>query len=226
MVTERRHGGGRIGRSGGESRDQPPVWECGLLGKHDYAQRSVPRASSTPHTALWRRCSGGRDGQFGGTTSATAMSSYPRHTLRCRPTLRGGVGPGPVSVSRCRTLRVLPAGIEEVVGQTIPIGGAGLIVAYKHTNAQTVEPAVARAVKKVIGEAEGHHVKALKGALAEARKKLARGGRAARQPVRSCPSHKRIRSAPGRQCQAHRLAVNAPAAGARRGACREARQHG
>lgn len=53
-------------------------------------------------------------------------------------------------------------------GETIPIGGAGLIVAYKHTDAQTVEPAVARAVKKVVGEAEGHHVKALKGALAEA----------------------------------------------------------
>jgi len=63
--------------------------------------------------------------------------------------------------------------IEEAAGETIPIGGAGLIVAYKHADAGTVEPAVARAVKKVVGEAEGHHVEALKGALADAQKKMA-----------------------------------------------------
>jgi uncharacterized membrane protein len=63
--------------------------------------------------------------------------------------------------------------IEEAAGETIPIGGAGVIVAYKHGDAETVEPAVARAVKKVVGEAEGHHVEALKGALADAQKKMA-----------------------------------------------------
>ena len=63
--------------------------------------------------------------------------------------------------------------IEEAAGETIPIGGAGLIVAYHHAHAATVEPAVTRAVKKVVGEAEGHHVKALKGALADAQKKMA-----------------------------------------------------
>ncbi len=62
--------------------------------------------------------------------------------------------------------------VEEMAGETIPIGGAGLIVAYKHADAPTVEPAVARAVKKVVGQAEGHHVKALKGALAEAQQKM------------------------------------------------------
>jgi arylsulfatase len=62
--------------------------------------------------------------------------------------------------------------IEEEAGKTIPIGGAGLIVAYKHADAETVEPAVTRAVKKVVGEAEGHHVKALKGALADAQEKM------------------------------------------------------
>jgi len=36
-----------------------------------------------------------------------------------------------------------------------------------------VEPAVTRAVKKVVGEAEGHHVKALKGAIADAQQKMA-----------------------------------------------------
>ena len=65
--------------------------------------------------------------------------------------------------------------IEEEAGKTIPIGGAGLIVAYKHDHADTIEPAVTRAVKKVIGEAEGRHVEALKGALADAQQKMAEG---------------------------------------------------
>jgi arylsulfatase len=63
--------------------------------------------------------------------------------------------------------------IGEQAGETIPLGGAGLIVAYAHTEADKVEPAVARAVKKVVGEAEGSHVEALKGALADAQKKMA-----------------------------------------------------
>jgi uncharacterized membrane protein len=66
--------------------------------------------------------------------------------------------------------------IEEAAGDTIPIGGAGLIVAYKQADADKVEPAVTRAVKKAVGEAEGHHVQALKGALAEAQSKMAEGG--------------------------------------------------
>ena len=65
--------------------------------------------------------------------------------------------------------------LEEQAGQTIPIGGAGLIVAYPHSAATNVEPAVTRAVKKVVGEAEGHHVQALKGAIADAQQKMAAG---------------------------------------------------
>ncbi|MGA9161687.1 MAG: DUF1269 domain-containing protein [Actinomycetota bacterium] len=63
--------------------------------------------------------------------------------------------------------------IEETAGETIPLGGAGLIVAYKHEDAETVEPAVTRAIKKAVGEAEGSHVAALKGALADAQQKMA-----------------------------------------------------
>ena len=63
--------------------------------------------------------------------------------------------------------------IEEQAADTIPIGGAGLIVAYPHAEAGKVEPAVTRAIKKVVGEAEGHHVEALKGAIANAQKKMA-----------------------------------------------------
>jgi uncharacterized membrane protein len=58
---------------------------------------------------------------------------------------------------------------------TIPIGGAGLIVAYSHTEADKVEPAVTRTVQKAIGEAEGRHVQALKGAIADAQQKMAAG---------------------------------------------------
>ena len=59
----------------------------------------------------------------------------------------------------------------------LPIfGGAGLIVAYPHKAAAKVEPAVTRAIKYEVGEAEGHHVKALKEALAEAQQKMAAEG--------------------------------------------------
>jgi arylsulfatase len=66
--------------------------------------------------------------------------------------------------------------IEETAGATIPIGGAGLIVAYPHADAVKIEAAVTRAIQKAVGEADGHHVKALKGALADAQSKMAQGG--------------------------------------------------
>jgi arylsulfatase len=68
------------------------------------------------------------------------------------------------------------SGVEEMAEKTIPIGGAGLIVAYPRSAAGKVEPAVTRALQKVVGEAEGHHVKALKGALADAQQKMAEEG--------------------------------------------------
>ena len=66
-------------------------------------------------------------------------------------------------------------GIAEKAGDTIPIGGAGLIVAYEHSSATQVEAVVTRAVQKAVGEAEGRHVQALKEALADAQKKMADG---------------------------------------------------
>jgi uncharacterized membrane protein len=63
--------------------------------------------------------------------------------------------------------------IGDQAGETIPIGGAGLIVAYSHSEAEKVQPAVTRAVKQAIGEAEGRHVQALKGAIADAQQKMA-----------------------------------------------------
>ena len=66
--------------------------------------------------------------------------------------------------------------LEEQAGATIPVGGSGLILAYPHSAADKVEPAVTRAITKVVGEAEGHHVQALKGAIADAQKKMAESG--------------------------------------------------
>jgi uncharacterized membrane protein len=65
--------------------------------------------------------------------------------------------------------------LEQQAGATIPLGGAGLILAYPRSAAGTVEPAVTRAVQKAVGEAEGHHVQALKTAIASAQQKLADG---------------------------------------------------
>ena len=66
--------------------------------------------------------------------------------------------------------------IQDQAGETIPLGGAGLIVIYSKSEAEKVEPAVSRAIKQVTGEAEGRHVQAVKGALAEAQKKMAEDG--------------------------------------------------
>ena len=63
--------------------------------------------------------------------------------------------------------------IEEQAAETIPWGGAGLIVAYPGDSAEVIDKAVSHALKKVVGEAEGSKVKALKGALADAQQKMA-----------------------------------------------------
>ena len=66
--------------------------------------------------------------------------------------------------------------LEQQAGATIPLGGAGLIVVYPHSAAGKVQPTVTRAVSKAVGEAEGHHVQALKAAIADAQQKMAQNG--------------------------------------------------
>lgn len=63
--------------------------------------------------------------------------------------------------------------LKQRAGATIPIGGAGLIVAYPKSAAQKVKPAVKRATTIAMGEAEGHHLRALAGALTDAQHKMA-----------------------------------------------------
>jgi uncharacterized membrane protein len=86
--------------------------------------------------------------------------------------LGAAMGAGAGKLLHRRTTRKL----EEQAGATIPVGGAGLILAYPHSAAAKVEPSATRAVKKVVGEAEGHHVHALKEALADAQKQMAGKG--------------------------------------------------
>ena len=72
--------------------------------------------------------------------------------------------------------RKVESALEAQAEETIPIGGAGLIVVYDHDHAAAIERAVKRPVKKVIGEATDSHVKAVKAALADASKKMAATG--------------------------------------------------
>lgn len=69
--------------------------------------------------------------------------------------------------------RVAAHELKQRAGPTIPIGGAGLILAYPKSSAEKVRPAVKRAVSIAMGEAEGHHLRALRGALADAQHKMA-----------------------------------------------------
>jgi uncharacterized membrane protein len=63
--------------------------------------------------------------------------------------------------------------IEKQAEETIPWGGAGVIVAYPHESAEAIDKAVSHALKKIVGEAEGSKTKALKAALADAQAQAA-----------------------------------------------------
>ena len=63
--------------------------------------------------------------------------------------------------------------IEEQAEQTIPWGGAGVIIAYPRSSAEAVDKVISHALKKVVGQAEGKKVKALKAALADAQEQMA-----------------------------------------------------
>ncbi len=62
--------------------------------------------------------------------------------------------------------------IEQQAFDTIPFGGAGLIVAYPRSSAEGVDKAVTNALKKAVGEAEGKKLDALKEALAKAQEEM------------------------------------------------------
>ena len=72
--------------------------------------------------------------------------------------------------------RKVEGALEAQAEETIPIGGAGLIVVYDHKHAETIEGAVTRPIKRVVGEATDSHVKAVKAALADASSKMSATG--------------------------------------------------
>ena len=74
----------------------------------------------------------------------------------------------------------LDAKVAEQASETIPSDGAGLIVAYPRSSADTLDKALTRTVKKTVGETDGKKVDALKKALVEAQEKMTQ--RAASQP--------------------------------------------
>jgi uncharacterized membrane protein len=71
--------------------------------------------------------------------------------------------------------RKVESALEAQAEQTIPIGGAGLIAVYDRKHREAIEAAVTRAIKNVVGEATGSHVKAVKEALADASAKMNAG---------------------------------------------------
>jgi arylsulfatase len=78
-----------------------------------------------------------------------------------------GAGVGKVAQGK------VESALEAQAQETIPIGGAGLIVVYEEKHREAIEASVQRAVKKVIGEATDSHLKAVKAALADASAKMA-----------------------------------------------------
>ena len=62
--------------------------------------------------------------------------------------------------------------LEKQAFETIPYGGAALIVAYPRSSGDEIDKTVTRSLKKAVGEAEGRRVAALKKALAEAQEKM------------------------------------------------------
>ena len=81
-----------------------------------------------------------------------------------------GAGVGKVAQGK------VESALEAQAQETIPIGGAGLIVVYEERHRDAIEAAVQRAVKKVIGEATDSHLKAVKAALADASAKMSASG--------------------------------------------------
>lgn len=89
--------------------------------------------------------------------------------------LTTAVGAGIGAVAGKFAEKKLKSQIEKQAEETIPWGGAGLIVAYPQESHDEVDKLVTHALKKVTGEAEGSRVKALKGALADAQQKASGG---------------------------------------------------
>jgi uncharacterized membrane protein len=68
--------------------------------------------------------------------------------------------------------RKVVSGIEQQAQETIPVGGAALMVAYPPESASAVEAAVTRAISRAMGEGQGSRADALKAAIADAQARM------------------------------------------------------
>ena len=97
----------------------------------------------------------------------TGLWSLPagtaHHRLRRHDGWPSGRGSAPLTETK----------VKGQAATMIPLGCAALIVAYPHSSADAVEPVVTSALGKAKGEAQGHHLQALRGALAVAQKEMA-----------------------------------------------------
>ena len=106
---------------------------------------------------------------FGGAGFVVGLFAPP---LLAATVVGAAIGAGVGKVAH----RKVKAGIEEQARDSIPIGGAGLMVAYGPESAALVEGSVHRAISHVIGEGTGSRSKALKAALADAQQKMSQAG--------------------------------------------------
>ena len=102
---------------------------------------------------------------FGGAGFVVGLFAPP---LLAATAVGAVIGAGVGKVAR----RKVKAGIEQQAKDSIPIGGAGLIVAYPPASGEVIDAAVGRAIRKVVGEGSGKRNDALKAALADAQEKM------------------------------------------------------
>jgi uncharacterized membrane protein len=72
--------------------------------------------------------------------------------------------------------RKVASQIHEEANASIPIGGAGLIVAFSPGSRTAVESAVRRSITRVVGEGHGSRSSALQAAIADAHATMAGAG--------------------------------------------------
>ena len=104
--------------------------------------------------------------------ASASWSGSSRH--RCLAATAIGAAIGAVGGKALH--KKIGSNLEESAGETIPIGGAGLDRRVSALGGGEGRARRDARIQKVVGEADGHHVQALKGAIADAQKKMAEEG--------------------------------------------------
>ena len=155
--------GGYMSRDAAEE-DYNAVLDCGGTSMARWSSARISRATSTVEQTdhMVRK---GAEG-LGAVGLAVGLFAPP---LLATTAVGAALGAGAGKLLHHKSGEKL----AEQAGETIPLGGAGLIVVYSKADAEKVEAAVDARVSTTIGEAEGRHVQAMKGAMADAQEKAA-----------------------------------------------------